>query len=1680
MTFGPATRAWFDGAFEAPTPAQEGAWDAIASGEHALVVAPTGSGKTLAAFLWAIDEMLAEPLPDQRERTRILYVSPLKALAVDVERNLERPLTGIRAEAARLGVDLPELRTGVRSGDTSPGDRRRLVTHPPDILITTPESLFLMLTSAAREALAHVRTVIVDEVHAIAGTKRGAHLFLSLERLDALTPAPVQRIGLSATVRPAEEVARALAGVRTPDDGGRPVRVVAPPSPRRLELDVQLPVPDLAAPGPPPGTPAPDSASETPGDEGSPAERPEPPSVWPHVAARVVDLVEAHRSTIVFTGSRRLAERLAAQVNEEHDRRLGGPGVGAEGTEWPATVAGQSGTALGTRPVLARAHHGSMSRAERSVAEEALKSGELRCVVATSTLELGIDMGEVDLVVQIGAPPTVASTVQRVGRASHQVGGTSRGVLLPVHRAELLPTLVAARHALAGDVEETTVPRVPLDVLAQQLLAMVAVEDLTPAEALARVRRAASYADLSQGSFDGVVDMLSGRYPAEEFADLKPRLVHDRAAGVLRARPGAARLAVVSGGTIPDRGLFGVFLSCGEGSGARRVGELDEEMVFESRVGDTFTLGNSTWRIEQITADRVLVSPAPGRPGRLPFWLGDTLGRPASFGAAIGRAAREWGSPGAVAPVPGLTVAEETAAGISAWIADQEESTGAVPDDRTIVVERFRDELGDWRIVVHSLFGRRVNAPWALLVAAALRDRTGADAQALAADDGIVLRLPPGVQEDLGPDDLLVEAGDVRTRVIAALAGSPLLAARFREAASRALLLPRRFPGKRQPLWQQRHRAAALFTVASRFPEFPMTLEAVREALQEDYDVPALTELMAAVAGRRVRVVEVTTARPSPWARSLLMGYTARFLYGEDVPPGERRAAALALDTSLLAELIGGDTADLVDILDPRAVTEVAAEVEMLTESSRARDAEGAADLVRRLGPIPRSELAERLEEPGDVDTFTDSLIGAGRLIEVDVAGEPHLAVVEDAGRLRGALGTRLPDGVPAELTADVADPLGDLLRRHARTHGPFTAADVAARLGLPVGALRAPIDALVADGTLDSGRVTGAAEGLELVDADVLRRIRRRSLALLRGEVDAAEPRVLARASLAWHDVAPEPWRSPGATPPGDASADRGRPAGTSPGGASAGGASPGSTSPGTASPDRTSSGADAAARLLDVVDRLAGQPLPLVGLESHILPARVPGYRPELLDELVASGEVVWVGRGPRTAPAVPDQVVLLPADAVDDLAPVVPDLTSAAGTTATADDAAIRSAAIADSTAAIADSTATADDAATRSAAIADSAVPTAADLPPGAPPEPLLRAVVTALADGGSRTLADLVAAARAPDPNNPWDLGEPADVPGAAASDTPGSTSSDTPGAPRSGPAVGDALWWLATAGLVTSDSLAPLRARLAHGTGPVRGRCSARPPRPLRGGLRRRATAAVRPSSALAATPADLAGRWSLIRRGAEDPDPTVALAARVAQLVETHGVLTRDSAGVGEIAGGFPAAYEVLRRLEDTGQVRRGYVVDGLGGAQFALPAMLEELRRAARTGPERPPVHVLATGDPASPYGAALPWPEPASDGHRPSRRPGAFVVLVDAAPALFVERGGRSVLGLTAAEVDLALAAEALAAHARSGRLPRATVRQVDGAPVAGRSRAGATERALAAAGWVHGPGGLHPPD
>ncbi|MFJ6021678.1 ATP-dependent helicase [Nocardiopsis alba] len=1180
--FGPATRTWFERAFPSgPTPAQAEAWASVSRGLDTLVVAPTGSGKTLSAFLWALDRLSHTPVPEERShRCRVVYVSPLKALAVDVERNLRRPLAGIAEEAEASGESLSPVTVGVRTGDTPARERRALASRPPDVLITTPESLFLVLTSKAREGLAGVETVIVDEVHALAGTKRGAHLALSLERLGALTERRPLRIGLSATVRPREAVAGYLGGAR----------IVAPPDTPRMELRVEAPVPDLDEPGGPPSP-----------SEGATSDAGARGSVWPHVERRVLDLVEAHRSTIVFTNGRRSAERLCARVNDLYAERVGAT-LPVE--EVAALVSGQSGQGRGGEAVIARAHHGSMSKAERARIEDDLKAGRLRCVVATSSLELGVDMGAVDLVVQVGAPPSVASGLQRVGRAGHHVGEVSRGVFLPTHRGDLLASAVIASRMREGGIERLEVPRDPLDVLAQQIVSMVAMDDWTVTDLAALVRRASPYADLSDRVLDAVLDMVSGRYPSDEFAELRPRLVWDREEGILRARPGAQRLAVIGGGTIPDRGLYGVHLvSDGSGGAPTRVGELDEEMVYESRVGDVFVLGSSSWRIEAITADRVLVSPAPGRPGRLPFWKADTTGRPAELGRAVGALARELGSR---SEEEALTLADESGAGpwaaenLVAYVAEQREATGEVPDDRTVVIERFQDQVGDWRAVVHSPWGARVNGPWAMAIAAGLRERFGIDARVVHGDDGIVLSLPDVAEGGIGRlgelvDLVSLDPETVEGTVAEELTGSALFASRFRECAARALLLPRQRPDRRMPLWQQRLRAGHLLSVAGRYGSFPIVLETVRECLRDVFDVPALTELLTDLRARRIRVVEVRTPRASPFARTLLMEYTAAFLYEGDAPAAEARAQALTLDPSLLRDLLGG--ADLRELLDP----EVVERIDGLLQRTAApvRDEEGTADLLREVGPLSDEEAEAR----GVRREWLLDLERAGRAVRARVAGVERWCAVEDVARLRDALGVPPPPGVPEAFLEPVEAPLLDLVSRYARTHGPFTVEEAASRLGAEDGVVEEALRTLEDRGRLSRGGFRPGGSGTEWCEVDVLRRLRRGSIERLRREVEPVAPEALATFVPLWQRAAP----------------------------------------------GERSRGPDA---VFEAVESLRGTPLVASSLESLVLPARVEGYVPAELDALTQAGEVLWAGAG--SLPGGDGRLMLFPAEDAPSLTP------------------------------------------------------------------------------------------------------------------------------------------------------------------------------------------------------------------------------------------------------------------------------------------------------------------------------------------------------------------------------------------------------------------------------------------
>ena len=1483
--FSPAVRDWFRSSFEAPTDAQVRGWAAISTGQHTLVHAPTGSGKTLTAFLWTLDRLATHPSPPPTREApglvRVLYISPLKALTYDIERNLRAPLTGIALAAERLGEPVPHITVASRTGDTPAEDRRDIARHPPDILITTPESLYLMLTSAAREVLRGVEHVIVDEVHAIAGSKRGAHLALSLERLEALRDAanpdapPMQRIGLSATQRPLDVIARFLGGVGP----GRDVAIVDAGTRKPLDLQVVVPVDDMSALGEvlpleeQPGGPA---AGR--GDMRT--------SIWPSIHPRILELIRSHRSTIVFTNSRRLSERLAQRLNE---------------------LAGEE---------LVRAHHGSIAREQRLEIEEELKAGRLPALVATSSLELGIDMGAVDLVIQVESPTSVARGLQRIGRAGHQVGAPSKGVIFPKYRGDLLECAVVTRRMHEGAIESTQIPRNPLDVLAQQLVAMTVMDRWSVDDLLAVARRASPYETLTREVLEGVLGMLAGAYPSDEFAELKPRVVWDRVSDTVEGRRDARVVAVTSGGTIPDRGLFGVFMVGEAGTPGRRVGELDEEMVYELRAGmhgDVIVLGASSWRVEEIGHDRVTVSPAPGVPGKLPFWKGDAVGRPAELGRALGAFVGELegdlarGAAGRRAATTRLRethdLDELAAANLLAYLDDEREATGALPTDKRIVVERFRDELGDWRLCILSPFGGRVHAPWSLALEARIGERLGLEVQTIWSDDGIAIRLPEGDAPLDGIEALLFpEPDEVEDLVVGQLSTSALFASRFRENAARALLLPRRRPGTRTPLWQQRQRSADLLAVASRYGSFPILVETYRECLSDVFDLPGLRDILGGVARREIAVHGVETVRASPFAGSLMFDYVAAYMYDGDTPIAERRAGALTLDRDLLRELLGQE--ELRELLDPDALADLELSLQALAEDRRAATLDGVHDLLRRLGDLSAAEVAARTEGgAAAAGPWLEELATARRAVRTRIAGDDRWIAIEDVARYRDGVGITAPVGVPAAFLGPATGALDGLLSRYARTHGPFLTPDPAHRWGLPVGVVTDALERLLAAGTILRGEFRPGGAEREWCDPEVLRLLRRRSLARLRREVEPVDPAALARFLPDWQGVAPL----------------------------------------GQARPPLRSTAA--LERLAEVIDQLAGLPIPASVLERDVLPARVPGYQPRLLDELGALGEVAWVGRGSlgrddgRIALVRPGREILRPLGVLDASEP----------------------------------------------------------------PSEPRHLAIREHLAARGASFYRELFTAARG-----------------------------------TSDREVLDALWDLVWAGEVTNDTFAPLRALRwkRSGNGPRRA-----------GSGRGRLTAL---------GPPEAAGRWSLVGAESGRATTTERLHAQSLALLDRHGVLTREAVATEGIEGGFAAVYPVLRAMEEAGRIRRGYFVDGLGAAQFALAGALDRLR-AARD-PADPPttgaIHLLAAADPANPYGAALAWPRRGETDRRPLQRAaGAYVVLVDGVAALYLERGGSTIQTLPAAD-DSAVAVtsfRALAALVADGRIRELVIRKVDGEEV-----------------------------
>ena len=1458
-TFTPQVRDWFARSFERPTEAQEQAWPVIAAGENVLVSAPTGSGKTLAAFLWGLDRLVAEPAPDGERRTRLVYVSPLKALSYDVEKNLRAPLKGIGGDVS----------VAIRTGDTPQRERQAMLRTPPDVLITTPESLYLMLTSRAREFLVDTEWVIVDEIHAVARTKRGSHLALTLERLEALAQQPLQRIGLSATQRPLEEVGRFLAGA------GRECRIVDAGVRKPLDLKIHVPVERMSEPDAHDVTdPAVGGMGTAAGGgdlvgtgRGSAEPAATSRSIWPVIYPELLALVKEHRSTIIFVNARRGAERLAVRLNE----------LAAEDPEWQERLGG------GDSVYVARAHHGSLAREERLVVEDLLKSGELPCLVATSSLELGIDMGAVDLVIQVESPKSVTAGLQRIGRAGHGVGEVSRGRIFPKFRADLLECAVVAKRMRDGDIEPTVVPRNPLDVLAQQVVAMTATGDeLKVPELHETIRRAYPFSELSRELLDNVLDMLDGRYPSEEFAELRPRIVWDRVADTIRARRGALQLAVTNAGTIPDRGLYGVHLPDG-----RRVGELDEEMVYEARPGQTFLLGASTWRIEEITRDRVIVTPAPGAPGAVPFWRGDGVGRPKELGEAIGAFAREAVEREPQELATDYDLDERAAGNLSSYLREQRDATRVVPSDRTVVVERFRDEIGDWRLCVLSPFGGRVHSAWALALSARIRDDFGLESDAIWSDDGIVIHLPDS-DDPPSAELVMVEPDALEELVVRELSGSALFGARFRENAARALLLPRARPGKRTPLWQQRLKAQSLLEVAKRYGQFPIVLETYRECLRDVLDLPGLEQLLRGLHTRELSLVEVETQRASPFASSLLFDYVATYMYEGDTPSAERRAAALSLDRELLRELLGQE--ELRELIDPDALAEVEADLQRTSERTRAANADGLHDVLRAVGDLTIDDAQARCFEAVAARRILAELERSRRAVTMRIGGEERWIAAEDAGLYRDALGAVPPGGLPAAFLEEVEEPLARLARRYARTHGPFTTREISSRYALDLGPVLRELERA---GRLIRGELRPGGAEREWCDPEVLRRLRRASLATLRKEVEPAEQRALARLLPAWQGV--------DAAPPGGAGVDR----------------------------------------LREMLVPLQGVALAPEVWERDVLPRRVGAYSPAWMDQLCASGELVWVGAGALGRRS--GRVVLYFREDARWLGP------------------------------------------------------PPFKGERPGEPLHEQIRERLESGAAFWTDLLADLAE-------TEPLELQE--------------------------------ALWDLVWAGEVTNDAFAPLRApRLT---------LAKREREAGRRFARRR-----RPGSP------QVQGRLSLTGAlFADAPSHGPRLRALSELLLERYGIVTREAVLAEGVTGGFAALYPEFSNLETLGTARRGYFVEGLGGAQFALPAAIERLRTMRSDEPAGP--LVLAATDPANPYGATLPWPKRADDesNRRPARVPGAYVVSLDAEPVLYVERGGKGLLALREPAEDwLRPALDALADAVKRGRVPRLGLERFDGEPVVG---------------------------
>ncbi|MCI1240553.1 MAG: DEAD/DEAH box helicase [Bifidobacterium subtile] len=1705
--FSTPTRAWFEHAFREPTAVQQQAWPVISSGGNVLVIAPTGSGKTLTAFLSAIDRLMthggvhegigddARHIADEtvqraahdtlnsavqdlaqnvariavngaqpsgtvqpkdtaqtvenhaasagrarrgkrhaKHGVRVLYISPLKALAVDVARNLNAPLVGIAAECRSEGVTPPDIRVAIRSGDTTPKERRSIATHPPDILVTTPESLFLLLTSKVRSILSTVETVILDEVHALAGSKRGAHLALSLERLDLLTPAPAQRVGLSATVRPASEAARFIGG-------GRDVAIIEPKERPVMDLRVVEPLADMrdihaskAAASAGSGahgrisgvSPAMQRLAERSEIVAKKSARGSSPqfgqlpsgtdkdfsgSIWPAIERDVLDEILRHHTTLVFVNSRGLAERLTAKLNDLYAESLQGADSQTQSSSRHDygsaahydSVVGSSTNLVeshGSDTTIAMAHHGSVSKDRRKRIEEDLKHGRLRCVVATSSLELGIDMGSVDLVMQIAPPLSVSSGLQRVGRADHRVGGVSHALFYPLTREQLIGSAACIESMVKGDIEPLSVIRSPLDILAQQTVAAAAMNDLRPDDWYVTVRRAAPFATLERDMFDAVLGMLTGSYDSEDFSAFRPPLQWNHENNVISARPGAQRLAVTSGGTIPDRGMYTVVLPEAQaGPGPRRVGELDEEMVYESRVGDVITLGTSTWQIKEITNDRVIVNPAPGRTARLPFWHGEGNGRDVGFGMSKGRFIREM-TQGLISAHDGENARfnepitrrlhddgldNNACANLAGLLSEQVAATDVVANDQQLVVERCEDEEGDWRVILHSPFGRRVHEPWSMVVANRLKARYGFDGQCYAADDGIVVRIPQ-TSADIPADQIFLFDPDELQRDVENQVGeSVLFSARFRECAARSLYLPRTKPGKRVPLWQQRLRSAQLLQAARTQRNFPLILETARECLQDVYDLPALRSIMTALDSGDMLLHDVRTETPSSLAGNLLFGFVGSVMYQYDVPQAERAASLLSMDPEVLERLIGGNR--IAEVLDEQTTHDV------------------------------EEELAQT--------HFWNELAS---------------------------------DDVTGRVT------------RYAKTHGPFTADEAIAVLGFDAVSVVRELDALVARGDLLSGHFTGegaiVAGVAQYLHRDVFRRIRNRSLAKARAAI-----KLVSSAAYQSYLIRRQGIMSVGAAA-GESVAETGRAdsivagrsndcrIGSEASGVGSNGeesdaartgivhdAGNGGASTGTASTAPVFEGADG---LLRVLEQLEGLSLPASLWESAIFPARIRDYQPSMLDELLSSGDIVWVGSG-SPAHGEAGQITWYLADSPL-LAAVAPgrdtamkssskNLTNhATALRATASDAALH----ATPHAALHSATAStySDDIVQKDDRI-EAASLTAPRITPGTdnstnPPASRVTpddAIMQVLESGGAYPVHRLTALCT--------ETAEQTMANSNATSLTVNESTGEL-SVPWTEIEFQEALWNLVWSGAVTNSSFAPVRALSAPR--------SARRAVPRRRGWNSRARVRV-------TVPPALSGLWSLVpqdfenqsygseTRGHQNHESSERIAvARVEALLERYGVIAQPVIDRESLPGGFAGIYPVLKAMEEAGKLVRGMFVTGLSGVQFAERQTVDALRAQQseldtqrdnesqavqhhaestqfQSGPRQPQppqpfenqhsksalqAVALDALDPANLAGGAVPWPQTLSEsGRKPSRREGSIVVMVQGEAVLYMSQ-------------------------------------------------------------------------